>query len=1122
MSCHRSPNSLPTILLALLLFTAAARAAEPVPLTPLTNAQQVLDLGVEGARRNPHPVRVRGVVTYSVPGRNWLFVQDDTAGLLVIYTNRIVPPLFGQQVEVAGAASAGQFAAECVNAQVRVLGPAPMPVARRSQAERLVAGEDCGRWVELEGRVRDVAVQSTELTLLISSERWQFHAIIALTNALPLPLDWLDAKIRLRGVCWTETDRENKPSAFRIHCAGTNQLTLLEPGRADVFALPLVSPAELRRRTTNSDGRIRVAGTVLMHSPGRRLYLQDDLGPVRTRLLLPFLRGSTAITYVERPYLVALEPGDRVEVIAAPAATAYTPLLGEAEYRKVGTGPPPVPVHRSIEQLTSGHHSGELVTLRARLLDHISRRDGAGTEQELTLEWEGRIFQAVISTSRSNVIERLTPNSMVQVTGICSAGAGEWERFRSFRLLLRTAADVRALGPAPFWTLWPVGRILSGATVLGLAALGWIWLLRRRVAQRTAALAASEAHTRLIIDTALDAVVTMDTEGNVCGWSAQAEKIFGWARTEAMGRTVAELIIPERYREAHTRGLKHLLATGQGTVVNRRIEISASRKDGREFPVELSIVAMKSNGAWNFSAFARDLSERKQAETAIAEGEARMKTVLAHAPEAIMAFDADTGRFIEANENTARLFGLSRAELLQLGPGEVSPPTQPNGRASADVVREKIGEALAGGAPVFEWTHRNARGIEIPCEVRLARLPAAGRNLCIGTVTDISERKRAEAAVLASEARLRESEDKFRTAFRATPALISLVRLRDYRVVEVNETFVEVTGYAKEEIIGRTTLELGFWLEPAHRAEFFRLWERDGSVHEFECGFRMKSGHVLRLLLSAERIEIQGEPCILAMSVDITERKRAEQELHNALAREKELGELKSSFVSMVSHEFRTPLGIIMSATENLENYLERLQPAERAELLADIRSSTQRMSGLMQEVLLLARVDAGKLACRPVPLNLHAFLERVIIEVRNASDHACAIELDLESGAARVQADESLLRHTFSNLLSNAVKYSPPGQPVRLQVTRDADSVVFTVRDEGIGIPATDQKQLFQTFQRGSNVGERPGTGLGLVIVKRCVDLHGGTLQLESRLNAGTTVTVRLPLFGEVERNLS
>jgi PAS domain S-box-containing protein len=951
----------------------------------LTNVQQVLDLGVEGARRSTQFVHVQGVVTYVAANRNWLFVQDGTAGLLVVFTNHLAEPLFGQDVEISGVAGAGQFTTECVNAQVRVMAPGSLPVARRTPAEKLGAGEDCGRWVELEGRVRDISVQATEMTLLISSERWQFHTYIVLTNTMSLPLDWLDTKVRLRGVCWTQTDRENNPTSFRLYCSSTNQMVFMEPGREDVFAAPLVSPSELRRRTTNSDSRIRVVGTVLMHSPGRRLYIQDEVGPVRTRLFVPFLRASTAITYVDRPHLVPLEPGDRVEVIAAPALTDYTPLLVEAEYRKIGTGPPPKPLRRSIQQLTSGQHSGELVTLNARLIDHLGKRDGANIEQELTLETEGTLFQAVLSTSRSNTIAELQPNSMVELTGICSAGSGEWERLRRFRLLLRTPHDVRDLGPAPFWTSWPVGRILTGMAILGVAALGWIWLLRRRVAQRTAAVAASEAHTRMIIDTALDAVVTMDVEGKVCGWSAQAEKIFGWQRQEATGRTVAELIIPERYREAHSRGLKHLLATGQGSVVNRRIEISALRKHGQEFPVELSIVAMKSNGAWNFSAFARDLSERKQA----------------------------------------------------------------------------------------------------------------------------------EAAIAVSEIRLRESEEKFRRAFRATPALISVVRLRDHCYVEVNETFLEVSGYAKEEIIGRTALQLGFWPEPAQRAEFVQLLERDGSVHEFECTCRMKSGRVLRLLISAERIEIQGEPCILGMSLDVTERKRAEQELHNALAREKELGELKSSFVSMVSHEFRTPLEVIICSSDILDRYLDRLTPEQRQEHLQAIHHSVKRMSGMMEDVLLLGKVEAGKLDFKPMELNLPSLCRRVVDEILSATNHQNPIALEVDGEIARARGDEGLLRHIFTNLLSNAVKYSRPRGGVKFEARREKDQAVFRIRDEGLGIPSVDQERMFQSFHRGRNATHLPGTGLGLVIVKRCVELHGGSIRCESTEEVGTTFTVTLPMFG-------
>jgi len=140
----------------------------------------------------------------------------------------------------------------------------------------------------------------------------------------------------------------------------------------------------------------------------------------------------------------------------------------------------------------------------------------------------------------------------------------------------------------------------------------------------------------------------------------------------------------------------------------------------------------------------------------------------------------------------------------------------------------------------------------------------------------------------------------------------------------------------------------------------------------------------------------------------------------------------------------------------------------------------------------------------------------RLLDEVLSATNRRCHIELLLSPVPAQAQADERLLGHIFTNLLSNAVKYSEPGTTVCFAVERDGPDAVCTVRDRGIGIPEEDQQHLFKAFQRGSNVGSRPGTGLGLLLVKRCADLHGGKLQLNSQMGEGTTVTVKLPVFGE------
>jgi len=173
-------------------------------------------------------------------------------------------------------------------------------------------------------------------------------------------------------------------------------------------------------------------------------------------------------------------------------------------------------------------------------------------------------------------------------------------------------------------------------------------------------------------------------------------------------------------------------------------------------------------------------------------------------------------------------------------------------------------------------------------------------------------------------------------------------------------------------------------------------------------------------------------------------------------------------------------------------------------------------MAGMMEEVLVLSRLDAGKLIFQPTALDLNLFCRRVIDEVLSATSRRCLIELSLTSVPSEAQADERLLSHIFTNLLSNAVKYSDAGATVEFTVARDGPDAICVIRDRGIGICEKDQQQLFKAFHRGGNVGTRPGTGLGLLVVKRCADLHGGKVHVHSRVGEGTTITIKLPVFGK------
>jgi len=248
-------------------------------------------------------------------------------------------------------------------------------------------------------------------------------------------------------------------------------------------------------------------------------------------------------------------------------------------------------------------------------------------------------------------------------------------------------------------------------------------------------------------------------------------------------------------------------------------------------------------------------------------------------------------------------------------------------------------------------------------------------------------------------------------------------------------------------------------------------------------------------------------------NVDITQRKRAEVELLSALQREKELSEMKSKFVSIASHELRTPLATILSSAELLEHYSDGLSADDKLKMLHGIQSGVKRMNTMIEDVLIIGKAEAGALQFEPRPVDLGDLCHKVVEELRGgvAKQHTIQFEQQFERGSLNL--DEKLLRHILTNLLSNAVKYSPAGSTVSLQLAERDGAALIEVRDQGIGIPLEDQARMFESFHRASNVGNRQGTGLGLVIVKKAAELHGGTISIDSKVDTGTRISVSLPL---------
>jgi signal transduction histidine kinase len=252
---------------------------------------------------------------------------------------------------------------------------------------------------------------------------------------------------------------------------------------------------------------------------------------------------------------------------------------------------------------------------------------------------------------------------------------------------------------------------------------------------------------------------------------------------------------------------------------------------------------------------------------------------------------------------------------------------------------------------------------------------------------------------------------------------------------------------------------------------------------------------------------------LIAEGRDISDRQRAAAEILKNLEKERELNQLKSSFISMVSHEFRNPLTTIGVYAEMLQNYSNNLTEENKNKFGEQIQNAIARMVKLLDEILVLSKNEAGKLQYQPAPLNLEKFC-RDLVESFQITNSQHEINFSCYGECKSVEMDEVLLQHIFTNLLSNAIKYSPEGGNIWLDLNCDLDWGTFRVIDQGIGIPLSDQKSLFETFRRGSNVDSIQGTGLGLAIVKNCVDLHRGQIQIESEVGMGTMVTVKLPLM--------
>ncbi len=496
------------------------------------------------------------------------------------------------------------------------------------------------------------------------------------------------------------------------------------------------------------------------------------------------------------------------------------------------------------------------------------------------------------------------------------------------------------------------------------------------------------------------------------------------------------------------------------------------------------------------------------------ESEARLQLVADHAPVLITYCGADR-RYRFVNEPYAERFRIQPTELVGRSIEEVVGP-------EAYAAIEPYVEAVLGGERLeFETEIPYAQlGTRHMWVAYAPEFNAEGSvSGFVSAILDITERKRAEAA-------LRESEERFAKAFESSPLALTITSLKTGRLLEVNETFTRLSGYTREEAVGHTTLELGLWAEPADREAELSTVALHGRIRDVEYRFRMKDGRSLTGMLSAEQIEIAGEPCALTVIEDVTERKRAEAERDQMLEREKALraeaekaNRLKDEFLATVSHELRTPLTAILGWSHMLETGSIDEKTARHAVVV--IRRNALQQQQIVEDILDVSRVITGKLKLESGPVELMPVVQAALDTIAPAAEaKGLRLRSTLDPEAA-VTGDASRLQQVVWNLLANAVKFTPAGGEVRASVERLLTHVRIEVSDTGQGILPEFLPYAFDRFRQADmgTTRHHGGLGLGLAIVRHLVEAHGGRVRAYSAGEGlGATFTVDLPLPAEAE----
>lgn len=636
----------------------------------------------------------------------------------------------------------------------------------------------------------------------------------------------------------------------------------------------------------------------------------------------------------------------------------------------------------------------------------------------------------------------------------------------------------------------------------------------------------SERRFRSLIQNSSDVTTILDENANILYQSPAFIEIFGMT-TETTGTSFYTLLHPDAiqsFRECFDESLRIA-----GVPFKR--EYQFCRNDGSSVFLESVLTnRLDDPSVSGIVVNSRDITERREAERKIRESGAMLMSVIESTGDSVFALDREY-RYITCNSShqtmMRSLYGTGPILPGQTLASYMIIPSH------AKAFTELVDRALQGEQFICEIPYPTDNDQNVDYK-ELTLNPIHSDNGDITGVAifarNITEKKRSEERIRNSELLLKSINANISEGLYRSTA--------DNRLIYANQAFADLFGFSSvEEALSATSPML--YTDATQQQHLKDLIEQEGKFSNQEVQFIRRDGSLFWALVSSrQEHDDKGNLFYDGAITDITDRMQVQEalsrsyeqlevrvqertadlqhaleQLNIVLAKEKELSELKTRFVSMVSHEFRTPLTSILSSVEILDRYWQRLDETRIQRFHYMIKESVAHMSSLLDDVILLGKAEAGRLLFRPVALDPVAFCHDLIEQMQSGAFTNREIHFFTKGIAREVQLDPTLLRHIITNLLINAIKYSDIQKPVSLSLTIEDKEIVLEIADQGIGIATEDLEHIFDPFYRSKQVETIPGTGLGLSIVKQSVERHGGAINTQSEVNKGTVFTVRLPV---------